>query len=193
VLESSTRRLLRFVRLPRSQTVPKPTDELTAQHQQYVINMVDLEKKRVYDITVPWEKANTVHVTQDLNKITEIVLRSGHTRLPVCDDQNVVGVLHTKEFMAFREAGAEDWKSIIRPILKVKEGDPLIKALRLMQSSRRHMALVISHDDKLMGIITLEDILEEIVGDIYDEDDDGSVRAILAASAALKLRPYNKS
>ncbi|MGE3973648.1 MAG: hemolysin family protein [Bdellovibrionales bacterium] len=196
VLEISTRTIARFFRFrnePKSQgTDNLNIDKLSAQHQQYVINLVDLEKKRIRDVMFPWEKVNTVHVTQTAERVAEIVLASGHTRLPVCDDSSVLGILHTKEFMAFRHAGAVDWKSIIRPILKIKEGDSLLKALRLMQVSRKHMCLVLSNTDILIGIITLEDILEEIIGDIYDEDDDGAVRSILAASASLKLRSGQK-
>ena len=61
-----------------------------------------------------------------------------------------------------------------------------------MQVSRKHLCLVLSHQEVLIGIITLEDIWEEIIGDIYDEDDDGAVRSILAASASLKLRSTHK-
>lgn len=197
ILEFSTKiisRLFRFRNEPKNQSADNISiDKLSAQHQQYVINLVDLEKKRIRDVMFPWEKVNTVHVSQTAEKVAEIVLASGHTRLPVCDDSSVLGILHTKEFMAFRHAGAVDWKTIVRPILKIKENDSLLKALRLMQVSRKHLCLVLSHQDILIGIITLEDILEEIIGDIYDEDDDGAVRSILAASASLKLRSGQKS
>jgi putative hemolysin len=192
ILEISTRLISRFFRFrtePKSENSENINiDRLSAQHQQYVVNLVDLEQKKIRDVMFPWEKVNTVHVSQSAEKVAEIVMASGHTRLPVCDDTSVLGLLHTKEFMAFRHAGAIEWTSIVRPILKIKETDSLLKVLRLMQTSRKHLCLVLSFQNVLIGIITLEDILEEIVGDIYDEDDDGAVRSILAASANLKLR-----
>lgn len=192
VLEKSTRILTRLVRI-RSEPVQKNIgevniEELTHQHRQYVVNLVDLEKKRIRDVMVPWSQVNIIHVNQTMQKIAEVILQSGHTRLPVIDDQNVIGVLHTKEFMSFREAGATEWSSIVRPILKVRESESMIRALRMMQISRRHMSLVIGKDEVLIGIITLEDIIEEIVGDIYDEDDDGTVRSIMASKAAVRFR-----
>lgn len=190
-LEWSTRIILRMAKIS-GEVIPKSGDEisidnLSAQHQQYVINLVDLEKKRISDVMLPWNQVITAHINQTIPEVSQAFFSSGHTRLPVCDDNNVIGILHAKEFMAFREAGATDWKSLVRNILKIKETESILRSLRMMQVSRRHLGLVLSKENVLIGIITLEDIIEEIVGDIYDEDDDGAVRSILAASAAFKL------
>jgi len=110
-----------------------------------------------------------------------LVLSSGHTRLPVTGLSGVVGVLHTKEFLAFRESGDREWRPLIRPAVKVQENFTLLSTLRLLQEKRSHLAVVYSSAGEVTGIVTLEDILEEVVGDLYDEDDDGKIRKLFVA------------
>src|SRR5690606_15240320 len=101
-----------------------------------------------------------------------VVLGTGYTRFPVFDNGRVTGILHTKEFVTLKESGETQWHSIIRMTLKVLPTDSALGVLRMMQERRNHMAVVFSPLGEILGIITMEDILEEIVGEIYDEDDD---------------------
>lgn len=154
-------------------------DSLSKTHRQFVINLVNIESKRAKDIMVDWESTITVEIDQPVSEVLTKVVSSGHTRLPVVDAENkVVGLLHTKEFITLVGTGDSHWLSIVRPIIRVDQYDDALKVLRTMQEIRSHLALVIK-DEKVLGIATMEDIIEEIIGEISDEDDDGLMKRLL--------------
>lgn len=156
--------------------------DLSPIHQQYVLNLARIESNRIEDMMVKWEEVDRIYETNSMDEVVLKIFSSGHTRLPVVNAQNkVIGTLHTKEFLAFRESGAEDWRTIIRQALLVRGKHSALGALRLMQANKSHMVMVSSEKGVMQGILTLEDILEEIIGDIFDEDDDGRVQKLIAA------------
>lgn len=120
-----------------------------------------------------------------LSEVARVALRSGHTRLPVVKGDEVVGMVHTKELLALRASGAEDWGPLVRAIVRLDEATTLLGALRVMQAQRSHLCLVLRRGRPL-GIVTVEDILEEVVGEIYDEDDDGRLSRLLGSGAARR-------
>lgn len=165
-------------------------DSLSAVHQKFVLDLVNIEKKRVKEIYLPWDKVNFVNEKDDVATVANMVFQSGHTRLPVQSaDGKIIGILHTKEFLAARENGVIDWRPIIRPCINVLCTDPALGVMRLMQEMRSHMAIVAGANGDVMGVLTLEDILEEVVGDIFDEDDDGRIRKILTAKVKDRVIP----
>ena len=194
VFEWSTRGLLVLFRLTGSQSGIRSEESqqgtvelglLSSQHRQYVMNLVDLERKRVRDIFLPWKQVVTAQVRMSAHDIETTLLASGHTRLPVVDGETLVGILHAKEFFALRASGAEHWLSLVRPAVELQDSLPLLSGLRVLQDHHVHMGIVYSGQTRL-GIVTLEDILEEVVGEIYDEDDDGALKAILTSSPKTK-------
>jgi putative hemolysin len=94
----------------------------------------------------------------------------GHTRLPVVEGGQVIGFLHTKEFGLYRKSGGDKWRQLIRPILFLEESAHAMASLRVMQERRTQMSIVLSKG-QCVGLVTLEDILEQVVGPIFDEDD----------------------
>lgn len=170
---------------PLAPDMAEQLERLSSQHKQYVLNLVNLGTKKIRDIMVPWEQVIKIESSLTATEVDSIVLSSRHTRIPVVKDDTIVGVsglLHTKEFNTLRKTGKEDWQVIIRPVLQFQETDSLLKVLRTMQEKRSHMAIVVSQS-QLIGIVTLEGIIEEIVGDLYDEDDDGALRKLLSTGA----------
>ena len=196
-LEWSTQKILK-VFFPRSKSTLSvdPTtielDGFSPVHQKIMLNMADIEKKQIKDVMLPWVQVVVVELSATLDEVFQIVIQSGHTRLPVKEDGKIAGVLHTKEFIAFRESGETNWQFIVRPIIKIQATDSALGVMRLLQENKNHMAIVLNIQSERVGIVTLEDILEEVVGDIFDEDDDGRVRKVYAAKIKSRIIPKEK-
>jgi putative hemolysin len=191
VLEWSTKQLLKMLTLWPKRDAGADVGEaiedtveigaLSKEHRQSVLNFVDLERKRVQDIYLAWDRVIAVNIEQSAADVQAAVVMSGHTRLPVLRGSAVAGVLNTKEFIALHSAGGENWTSLVRPVVELQATTPLLTGLKLLQDRRHHMGIVYAGQTRL-GIVTLEDILEEVVGDIYDEDDEGTLTRILSSS-----------
>jgi len=192
-LEWSTRQILRIFRSPPPAASPETLleiDALPPHHQQAVLNLAHLETRKVRDILVPWSSVVRVGTEDSMDAIVPLIFASGHTRMPVVDEKgSVIGILHTKECLAFRETGGKDWKSIIRPILVVQPQDATLSILRQMQKGKSHLAVVMAGKDHPLGIVTFEDISEEIWGDLYDEDEDSRIRKVFADRVRGKMTP----
>jgi CBS domain containing-hemolysin-like protein len=134
---------------------------------------------------IPRTKVDAVEAGTPLEKVLEIVTESGHSRYPVYKDQidNVVGLLYAKDlFKVLEERRLKN--TSLREILRapanfVAESQPLSSLLRDMKGRRQHLAVVVDEFGGVSGIVTLEDVLEEIVGDIRDEHDEGEESAAI--------------
>jgi CBS domain containing-hemolysin-like protein len=113
----------------------------------------------------------------DINEKTDVTLdmihRTKHTRYPICDGSldDVLGVLHVKDISGETINDGFDWKSLMRPPKKVPENMPISKLLRHFQGTHQHMAFVVDEYGMMIGIVTLENVLEEIIGKVADEFD----------------------
>jgi CBS domain containing-hemolysin-like protein len=137
-------------------------------------NVFLLSKKRVRDCLVPREKMATLELNTPSERVLEAVRSGAHTRMPVYDGEldKIVGIVNTKDlFYLFSLRGVVVLEDALYPPLFLKPDESVANALRLFRKSRRPMALVRDDDGKIRGLITLEDILEEIIGDIEDEHD----------------------
>lgn len=198
VIEWSTKKAL-AVLFPKSRALPPNAvdstvelDQLSSQARQYILNLVGVEKKRVRDVMLPWGQVDHVYFAQPIAEVEAIALRSGHTRLPVLAEGQIFGIVNTKELLALVKSGSDKWNQIVRPMSKVLDGDSLFKALRQMQEKRSHLSAVFLGSN-LVGIVTMEDIIEEIIGEIYDEDDDGALRRILSSAGRMRGGGPNRS
>lgn len=145
--------------------------------EQVLLNGVfRLAQTEVHEIMVP--RIDLVAVDQDSSwrEVVDTVRSSEHSRLPVFQSSidNIVGVLHAKDLLPSVLAGrepAEGWKSLVRPTVFIPPSKPADRQLRDFQATRNHFAVVVDEYGGTAGIITIEDVLEEIVGDIRDEYD----------------------
>jgi putative hemolysin len=188
LLEISTKYLVK-VFFPRSATTGVSSEEsavelthFTNQHRQIMLNMASIEKKLVREFYVSWDKVVHVDMNESLESVVYKIFHSSHTRLPVTQSGIVAGVINAKEVLAARESGISDWLNVLRPAIRVSSSDTALNALKLLQEKRSHLAIV----DDLAGIVTLEDISEEIFGEIYDENEDGRVKKLIALSAKTR-------
>jgi putative hemolysin len=158
-------------------------DPLTESHKQYVFNLIEIDKRKIEDIMVPWEEVQTVDISEHHFTVLEKIRTCRHTRLPVMQNGAVIGLIHTKEFVSEAEITKLDWTELIRPILKMNSKEPLLNALKTLQKEKTHLALAIRNEQPI-GIITTEDIFEEVVGEIFDEDD--NPRTLLSSNSKIR-------
>jgi CBS domain containing-hemolysin-like protein len=145
----------------------------------FVQNVFLLTNKAVKDCMIPREKLDALEVHTPTAKVLSVVRRSGHTRLPVYDGEldNIVGILNTKHLFSLLTLGqVVILEDVLYPATFIEPDVPVAVALRLFKKTRRPMALVRDADKRVVGMLTLEDVLEEIVGDIEDEHDAGGPR-----------------
>jgi CBS domain containing-hemolysin-like protein len=141
---------------------------------EFVQNVFHLSDKKVGACMVPREKMATLELSTPPDKVLEAVRSGAHTRMPVYDTQpdNIVGVVNTKDlFHLFSQTGVVILHDAIYPAQFLKPDETMANALRLFRKSRRPMALVRDDQMRILGLITLEDVLEEIVGELEDEHD----------------------
>jgi CBS domain containing-hemolysin-like protein len=141
---------------------------------EYVQNVFRLSDKTVGDCRVPRDKIACLELNSPPDKVMEAVRSGAHTRMPVYEGNldKIVGIVNTKDlFYLFSLRGVVVLEDALYPPLFLKPEQDLGTALRLFRQSHRPMALVRDDDGKVLGLITLEDIVEEIVGDLEDEHD----------------------
>ncbi|MCF6337187.1 MAG: HlyC/CorC family transporter [Gammaproteobacteria bacterium] len=139
-------------------------------HQMMLTNILDLEKVTVDDIMIPRNELVGIDINDDWDDILKQLTNSQHTRMPVFDTDinNVLGMIHvrsTLQLLTQKETSKEDLKRWIRPAYFVPEGTPLNKQLLHFQREKHRSGLVVDEYGDVQGLVTLEDILEEIVGE----------------------------
>jgi CBS domain containing-hemolysin-like protein len=135
---------------------------------QHVFEFADKEAR---DIMVPRVDMAYLSTTWPLEKNLEVVNRHGFTRYPLCegDADHVIGMVHVKDLLQLHEGPDADIRRIMRGILMVPETKSIDQLLREFQYRKMHMAVVLDEYGGTAGLVTLEDVLEEIVGEIQDE------------------------
>lgn len=142
---------------------------------QMIRSIFELRQTLAREIMVPRIDMLALDVSTPVSEVADTVLRTGHTRIPVYQDtiDNVLGLLYAKDLLRVWREGREDvaLKDLLRPAYFVPEAKRVDELLAEMQRERVHMALVVDEYGGIAGLVTLEDIVEEIVGEIQDEYD----------------------
>ena len=157
------------------------------EEKEMIHGVIELAEKRVHEVMVPRIGIRAVNVDDSLDEVLDMIVRAGHSRLPVFDDSldNIVGILYAKDLLPYlkgnsRGNGAIDIRELVRPAVYVPESKPVDDLLHEMQVAKRHIAIVVDEYGGTAGLVTMEDVVEEIVGEIQDEYDseDSSVEDI---------------
>ena len=176
--------------------------DLSSKEKSILSNILSINKLKADDVMIP--RASIVAISQDssFQNIIDTIDKESHSRMPVFrkDLDDVLGMIHIKDIIKFSGSNHNDFniKKIMREVLFVPPTMPVMNLLLKMQATKLHMALVIDEHGGTDGLITIEDVIEEIVGEIEDEhdkDDDFNFKKIdsntFEAKADMTLDDFN--
>ena len=177
--------------------------DLSKKEKSILSNILSINKFKAGDAMIPRASIIAVQQNYSFEEITNIINNESHSRMPVYrkDLDDILGMVHIKDIIRFSGSQSEnfDIKSILREILFVPPTMPVMSLLLKMQATKLHMALVIDEHGGTDGLITIEDVIEEIVGEIEDEhdkDDDFNFKKIntntFEAKAEMTIDEFNK-
>lgn len=148
-------------------------EEVTSLGREILINALDMRRRVVRDITTPRGEVTFLNTEESFEENLTIAMSSQHTRFPVCEGHldNTVGLVHVKDLLTLLRASNPDLHQIKREIFPVPEMMPLEKLLTFFLTKHAHLALVVDEFGGTVGIVTMDNVLEELVGDIQDEFD----------------------
>ena len=173
-------------------------------HQKMLLSILDLEKVTVEDIMVPRNEIVGIDISDPWNQVREAIIASQHTRLPVFDGSidNLKGVVHLRRVVRLAAENTLDVESLLalaREPYFIPEGTPLNQQLLNFQNQKRRIGFVVDEYGDIQGLVTLEDILEEVVGEFTSDpatriknvyaDADGSYRV----AGSVTIRSLNKN
>ena len=148
------------------------------EEKEMIHGVIELSETRVHEVMVPRIGIRAVEVHDSVDEVLDMIVRAGHSRLPVYEESldNIVGILYAKDLLPYlkHDAGEPpqiDIRALARPAVYVPETKAVDDLLREMRGARRHIAIVVDEYGGTAGLITLEDVVEEIVGEIQDEYD----------------------
>jgi CBS domain containing-hemolysin-like protein len=168
---------------------PDSNQPMNDTERELLRNVLDLKGSTVADVMVPRSDIIGVEAGIPFDELVDKLLEAGHSRLPVYREtlDDVIGMVHIKDvFAASRRGEAVPVEKLIRKTLFIPPSTPILDALAQMRSSRIHLALVVDEYGGIDGLVSIENLMEEIVGDIEDEHDEEEA-VVVARDAAGRL------
>jgi putative hemolysin len=149
---------------------------LEAEEEQMINAVIELGERRVHEVMVPRVSIAALPVSASFDEASELVIRAGHSRIPVYEDSidEVVGILYAKDLLPYLRPDAGEHpalRKLLRPPFLVPESMTIDDLLHELQRRKVHLAIVLDEYGGTAGMVTIEDLLEEIVGEIQDEYD----------------------
>ncbi|MSQ65810.1 MAG: CBS domain-containing protein [Limnohabitans sp.] len=150
--------------------------------------VMKISQMHVSEIMIPAPKMDLLDIGMNIEEMMDMIIDIGHSRYPVYenDKENIIGVLMTKDLLKWHRAPEINLKVLLRTAIFVPETKNLTDLLRDFKKNRNHMAMVVDEFGRISGLVTFEDLLEEIVGEIEDEfdteTDDGAIYSLVDKS-----------
>ncbi len=140
---------------------------------ELIRSAIEFDDLDANDIITPRVDLVAVEKDATMEEVAKAFMENTYSRLPVYENNidNIIGMIHEKDFFTAMNQGAEHFAPAIKPVIYVAGGMKISRLLRLIQQSKTHIAVVIDEFGGTEGIVTLEDVLEQLVGDIWDEHD----------------------
>ena len=173
--ETSKEDILNFIAKEEKETISSEDNHMFEDNNEknLIKNILNLNEKSVEDIMVPRAEIISIEKKKTIKEILLVIKNESHSRMPVYDQNldNVLGFLHIKDVIKNINNKNFIINDILREVLYVAPKSPILELLKRMRSSRIHMGLVVDEFGGVDGLVTIEDLVEEIVGEIEDEHD----------------------
>ena len=166
---------------------PGSTDLLPIERQM-LRNLLHFNERTADDVAVPRSDIVAVEASVGFDELVTLIAEAEHSRLPVYREtlDDVVGMIHVKDvFKALASEQRGDWSVMLRQPLYVPESMPVVDLLAEMRAKRTHLAIVLDEYSGTEGLVTIEDLVEEIVGEIEDEHDEEPVPSLVELSPGV--------
>lgn len=143
---------------------------ITRDERKLINEVFDFDETRVNEVKKSREEIVAIDRKKRIGDVRKIIMKTGFSRIPVYDGSidNIVGMVHAKDLLKVKDEN-EGIESLLRPVLKVKDNELADELLRKMQKTGIHLAILQNKHGKTSGMITLEDLIEEVFGEIRDE------------------------
>lgn len=191
-LENSTEFILRKLDLNKEEEeeIPEYVEigKLPAYHRQFVHNLVSLKSRKVSSAMIPWEKVVYLEFSELDDAVRKKAQESRRSRFPVIDGDVLVGLFHVKEWTEKINGLIVPWQSILGPAFSVSHNENILEAFLKMQEGNHHLAVVTGPDGSFAGIITIEDVLEQIVGSIKDDLERNRIARLLSHRGKISFK-----
>ncbi len=188
--------------------IQQPESDLDAEEKSMLSGVLEVSETQVRDVMIPRSQMVVIDIENGFDDTLKTIIESGHSRFPVigADRDEVLGILLAKDLLRFfgsDEAKDLQIRKLLRPPAVIPESKRLNSLLKEFRASHNHMAIVVDEYGGIAGLATIEDVLEEIVGEIDDEHDpeeeedirpdgDRNGRASYAVRALTRIEDFNE-
>ena len=156
---------------------------------EYIKNVFKLDKMTAEDVMTPWKSVVCLTADATDSEVVDVIEKEGYSRIPVYDeeDDHIIGILHARDYLLRRGSPGFTLKDVMHQPVFVPETVNLDMLFKDMQTDHNHLVVVVNEYGETSGIVSMEDILEEIVGEIWDERDEEVSEFVETAKSTYRV------